>query len=54
MVSFDVVFMALISAAIVAFLMWSICTQHSHYGCADPPYPPLSTDQRETCRAGPE
>lgn len=35
MVSFDVVFMALISAAIVAFLMWSICTQHRHYGCAD-------------------
>ena len=35
MVILDVVLMALISAAIVGFLTWSIRTQHRHYGCAD-------------------
>jgi hypothetical protein len=35
MVVLNVVLMALISAAIVGFLVWSICTQHRHYGCAD-------------------
>jgi hypothetical protein len=35
MVIFDVVLMALISAAIVGFLVWSICTQHRHYDCSD-------------------
>lgn len=35
MVILDVVFMALISAAIVGFLLWSIGTQYRHYGCAD-------------------
>lgn len=35
MVILDVVLMALIGAAIVGFLVWSICTQHHHYGCAD-------------------
>ena len=35
MVILDVVLMALIGAAIVGFLTWSICTQHRHYGCAD-------------------
>lgn len=35
MVVLDVVLMALISAATVGFLVWSICTLHRHYGCAD-------------------
>ncbi len=35
MVIFNVVLMALIGAAIVGSLIWSICTQHRHYGCAD-------------------
>jgi hypothetical protein len=34
MVIFDVVLMALISAAIVGFLLWSICTQYRDYGYA--------------------
>jgi hypothetical protein len=34
MVILDVVLMALIGAAIVGFLAWSIWTQHRHYGCA--------------------
>ena len=35
MVVLDVVLMALISAAIVGLLVWSICTQHRNFGCAD-------------------
>ncbi|MGO9885939.1 MAG: hypothetical protein ACLPV4_23330 [Solirubrobacteraceae bacterium] len=35
MVVLDIVLMALISAAIVGLLVWGICTQHRHYGCAD-------------------
>lgn len=35
MVILDVVFMALISAAIVGFLVWGIWTQYRHYGCTD-------------------
>jgi len=35
MVVLDVVLMALISVAIVGFLLWSICTQYRDYGCAD-------------------
>jgi hypothetical protein len=35
MVVLDVVLMGLISVAIVGLLVWSICTQHRHYGCAD-------------------
>lgn len=35
MIILNVVPMALISAAIVGFLVWSICTQHRHHGCAD-------------------
>ncbi|HEX8977518.1 MAG TPA: hypothetical protein VF781_13490 [Solirubrobacteraceae bacterium] len=27
--------MALISAAVVGLLVWGICTQHRHHGCAD-------------------
>ncbi len=34
MVIFDVVLMALISAARVGFLLWSICTQYRDYGYA--------------------
>lgn len=34
MVICDVVLMALISAAIVGFLVWSIFTQHRDYGAA--------------------
>ena len=35
MVILDVVLMALIGAAIVGLLTWSIFTQHRHHGCAD-------------------
>jgi hypothetical protein len=35
MVVLDLVLMALISAAIGGLLVWSICTQHRDYGCAD-------------------
>ena len=35
MVVLDVVLMALISAAIVGLLVWSICTQYRDYGCED-------------------
>jgi hypothetical protein len=35
MIVLDVVLMALISVAIVGLLVWSICTQHRPYGCAD-------------------
>ena len=35
MVVLNVVLMALIGAAIVGLLVWSICTQHRHFGCAD-------------------
>lgn len=35
MIVLNVVLMALISAAIVGLLLWSICTQHRHPGYAD-------------------
>jgi len=34
MIVLDVVLMALIAAAIVGFLTWSICTQYRDTGCA--------------------
>jgi hypothetical protein len=34
MIVLDVALMALIVAAIVGFLTWSICTQYRHAGCA--------------------
>jgi hypothetical protein len=34
MIILDVVLMALMSAAIVGLLTWSICTQHRDPGCA--------------------
>lgn len=33
MVVLDIILMALISAAIVGFLAWSVLTQHRHVGC---------------------
>jgi hypothetical protein len=35
MVILNIVFMALISIAIVGVMAWSICTQHRQSGCAD-------------------
>jgi hypothetical protein len=35
MVILDVIFMALIGAAIVGLLFWSVLTQHRHPGCED-------------------
>lgn len=32
MIILDVIMMAAITAAIVGLLVWSICTQHRHYG----------------------
>ena len=34
MIVLDAIFMALITAVIVGFLTWSICTQHRDAGCA--------------------
>lgn len=35
MIVLNIVLMALIGAAIVGFMVWSILTQHRHYGCPD-------------------
>ena len=34
MIVLDVVLMALVTAAIVGFLAWSVCTQYRDAGCA--------------------
>jgi hypothetical protein len=35
MVVLDIALMALLTAAIIGLLVWSICTQHRHHGCED-------------------